>query len=350
MAYATFNKPSLQFNTKLYTGNGGTNAITGVGFQPDMVWIKDRTGTNNHEIHDVVRGVNYQIYPNLTNAQTNAANHLTTFGTDGFTVGSDGALNTNSSNYCSWNWKAGNTQGSANNDGSINTTYTSVNTSAGFSISQYTGNGTNGATIGHGLGAVPETVWIKRLSNADAMIVYHSGYGNNASVKMDRTDASTGNFWNSTTPTSSVVTVTNSTECNVNGQTYVMYAFAPKKGFSKFGKYVGNGNADGNFIYTGFKSAFVMLKNITSTSQWMLYDNKRETDTNGNPNRAALMPDLNNAEDVNAEQLDVLSNGFKCRTVGVKMNDSSQTFLYWAFAAEPLVANVGNNGIPATAV
>ena len=142
MAYTTINKSTDYFNTKLYTGNGSTNAITGVGFQPDMVWIKERNGTNNHEINDVVRGVNYQIYPNLTNAQTNAANHLTTFGTDGFTVGSDGALNTNSNTYCSWNWKAGNSSGSANTDGDINSTV-SANTTAGFSIVSYTGTGSN---------------------------------------------------------------------------------------------------------------------------------------------------------------------------------------------------------------
>ena len=170
------------------------------------------------------------------------------------------------------------------------------------------------------------------------MIVYHSAYGNNASVKMDRYDTSTGNFWNSTTPTSSVVTMTNSTECNSNGQTYVMYAFAPKKDTAVLEKYVGNGNTNGNFIYTGFKPAFYNVKNITSNAIWMLYDNKRDTD--GNPNRKALMPSVTNAEDVNAEQLSFLSNGFKARAVGVKLMIVRKLFFIWAFAAEPLVANL----------
>ena len=346
MAYATFNKPSLYFNTKLYTGNGSATTHTGVGFQPDMVWIKDRTGTNNHEIADVVRGANYQIYPNLSNQQTNAGGHLTAFTSDGFTLGTDGATNTNSSDYCSWNWKAGNSQGSANTDGSINTTYTSVNTAAGFSISQYTGDGNNGATIGHGLGVVPRTVWIKRLSNSDGLIAYHASYGNNASVKMDREGASEGNFWNSTTPTSSVVTVTNSTENNNNGQTYVMYAFAEKKGYSKFGKYIGNGNADGPFIYTGFKPAFVMIKNISSGStNWQMHDNKRE---GYNPQNDLFRANLSDAEGNGTDPIDILSNGFKNRHTASSQNTSGNTYIYWTFAEEPLVANIGQS-IPATA-
>jgi|TARA_R100000388_G_C7238226_1_gene159381 hypothetical protein len=344
MAYATISKPELYFNTVLYTGNGGTNAITGVGFQPDMTWIKDRTGANNHEITDVVRGVNYQIYPNLTNAQTNAANHLTTFGTDGFTVGSDGSTNTNSSNYCSWNWRAANSQGSANSDGTINTSYTSVNTTSGFSISQYTGNGSNGATIGHGLGAVPRMVWIKRLSNADGMIMYHHKLGNAASMKMDRTDgSSTGNFWNSTTPTSSVVTVTNSTECNVNGQTYVMYSFAEIKGFSKFGAYTGNNSSDGMFVYTGFKPALVIVKRSDGSNDWCMYDNKRDVD---NPVEDKLQVNQDSAE-TNDLSMDFVANGFKFRQNGGNFN-GSYAYIYMAWAESPLVINQGES-FPVTA-
>jgi len=347
MAYASFNKPSLQFNTKLYTGNGSVTTHTGVGFQPDMVWIKDRTGTNNHEIADVVRGANYQIYPNLSNQQTNAGGHLTAFTSDGFTLGTDGATNTNSSDYCSWNWKAGNSQGSANTDGSINTTYTSVNTAAGFSISQYTGDGNNGATVGHGLGVVPQSVWIKRLSGSNAMIVYHEGYGNNASVAFDNSDASTGNFWNSTSPTSSVVAMTNSTECNSNGQTYVMYAFADKKGYSKFGKYKGNGNSsgDGAFIYLGFKPAWFMVKNISANGHgFYMFDNKRDVD---NPTNKYLVANTN-AADASFDWMDFNSNGIKVRGNSGGANNNNETYIYWAYADEPLVANVGQS-IPATA-
>ena len=238
MAYITFH-PKDYFNTVLYTGNGSdAHGITGVGFQPDWVWTKIRSGADNHGLYDVVRGVNKNLQTNSNYAEQSYSTLLQSFDSDGFTIGTNGEINANSSTFVSWNWRAGNSQGSSNTDGSINTTYTSVNTTSGFSQSLYTGNGTNGATIGHGLGVIPQMVWIKRLSNNDGMIMYHHKLGNAASMKMDRADgSSTGNFWNSTTPTSSVVTVTNSTECNLNGQTYVMYSFAQKNGFSRFGKY-----------------------------------------------------------------------------------------------------------------
>ena len=345
MAYATFNKPSLHFNTKLFTGTGSTNAQTGVGFQPDMVWFKNRSEPYSHQLYDVVRGVTKRILPDLTTAEETDANGLTAFGTDGFTVGSNVGVNKSSNNICSWNWKAGNSQGSSNTDGTINTTYTSVNTAAGFSISTFTGNGTNGATIGHGLGVVPQTVWIKRLSNVDGLIAYHASYGNNASVKMDREGASEGNFWNSTTPTSSVVTVTNSTENNTSGQTYVMYAFAEKKGYSKFGKYIGNGNANGTLIYTGFKPAFIMIKNISAGStNWQMYDNKRD---GFNPQNDLFRANLDSAEGTSTSlAMNILSNGFKINNTDTSMNSSGQGYIYMAFADVPLVAS---NGDPATA-
>ena len=342
MAYSTIPKGSLYINTKLYTGDSGTsNSITGVGFQPDMVWIKIRTGSGNHFLWDAVRGANKTIVPNDTDAEA-TSDYLGSFDSDGFTLTS-ASNNTNSSsyNYVGWTWKAGNSQGSSNTDGSINTTYTSVNTTSGFSISTYTGNGTNGATIGHGLGVVPQTVWIKRLSNVDGMIVYHKGYGNNASVKMDRDSASTGNFWNSVSPTNQVVTVTNSTENNTSGQTYVMYAFAEKVGYSKFGKYVGNGNADGTFVYTGFKPQFIMWKNITEAYGWYILDVKRDPDNVAGQYIYANLPD---AEATNPF-FDINSNGFKCRETGGGSNKSGNTFIYFAFGQ----SLVGSNNVPCTA-
>jgi len=344
MAYSTISKPSLHFNTKLFTGTGSTNAQTGVGFQPDMVWFKNRSEAYSHQLYDVVRGVTKRILPDLTTAEETDANGLTAFGTDGFTVGSNVGVNKSSNNICSWNWKAGNSQGSSNTDGTINTTYTSVNTAAGFSISTFTGNGTNGATIGHGLGVVPKTVWIKRLSNVDGMIVYHHSSGNGASVKMDRSDSTTGNYWNSVTPTNQVVTVTNSTENNTSGQTYVMYAFAEKRGYSKFGSYTGNGSTDGTFIYTGFKPAWVMVKRTSASGDWQLIDNKR---VGYNVDNNAIFPNLSNAED-SGDVADIVSNGFKTRSSTGTWNASAATYIYWAFAEEPLVANVGQS-IPATA-
>tara|TARA_Y100000356_G_scaffold124713_1_gene120926 strand:- start:33 stop:1070 length:1038 start_codon:yes stop_codon:yes gene_type:complete len=344
MAYATISKPELYFNTKLYTGTGSSNAITGVGFQPDFTWIKDRDATNNHSLYDAVRGVTKVILSNSSNAETTYAQGLTAFGTDGFTVGTDSQNNTNGNNLVSWNWKAGTGQGSSNSDGTINTTYTSVNTTAGFSVSSYTGNGTNGATIGHGLGAVPRMVWIKRLSNSDGMIMYHHKLGNAASMKFDRTDGvNTGNFWNSTTPTSSVVTVTNSTECNVNGQTYVMYSWAEKKGFSKFGQYTGNNSSDGMFVFTGFKPALVIVKRSDGSNDWCMYDNKRDVD---NPVEDKLQANSTAAES-NDLSMDFVANGFKFRQNGGNFN-GSYAYIYMAWAESPLVINQGES-FPVTA-
>ena len=251
MAYSSIVKPSVYFNTKLYTGNGSVRTETGVGFQPDMVWIKDRTGTNNHEIADAVRGANYQIYPNLTNAQTNAGGHLTAFASDGFTLGTDGATNTNNSNYASWNWKA-NGQGSSNTAGSINTTYTSVNTTAGFSISKFTGNATDNATVGHGLGAVPDMIIGKDLGDTSSWGVWHKDLTNAgyrltlSSTAAQSDDSSFFGGSSRTLPTSSVFSLGSGGGLNQSGAANIVYCFAEKTGYSKFGSYVGNGNANGS--------------------------------------------------------------------------------------------------------
>ena len=345
MAYSTISKPESYFNTKTFTGTAGSGqAITGVGFQPDMIWIKHRTDVSDHILTDAVNGVQKYFRPNLSDAQTTGASTaITAFGTDGFTHGTLADIDS-TGNVCSWNWRAGGGQGSSNTDGTINTTYTSVSTVSGFSISTYTGNGTNGATIGHGLGVIPQMVWIKRLSNNDGMIMYHHKLGNAASMKMDRADgSSTGNFWNSTTPTSSVVTVTNSTECNLNGQTYVMYSFAQKNGFSRFGKYKGNNNSFGTFVYTGFRPALVIVKRSDGSNDWCMYDNKRDVD---NPVEDKLQVNQTSAES-NDLSMDFLSNGFKFRQNGGNFN-GAYVYMYMAWAQNPIVANVSNS-IPATA-
>jgi len=347
MAYTTINKSSLHFNTKLYTGNGGTNAITGVGFQPDKVWIKERNGTNNHEIHDVVRGVNYQIYTNLNNAQTNAANHLTTFGTDGFTVGSDGAVNTNSNTYCSWNWKASNSQGSSNTDGSINTTYTSVNTTAGFSISQFEGTGSV-ATVGHGLGVQPSLIIVKNIDAAQNWLMYHKELGATKYLRLNLNNAegSSSAVWNNTEPTTSVFTVGTDGAVNANGQTHVAYCFAEKTGYSKFGSYTANNNADGPFIYLGFKPALAILKITATSGNFHMFDNKRTTsNTSTSPWRLRAEADFAEAQDTN-DKIDFVSNGIKIKSNSVSINNHTGNVVYWAFAEAPIV---GSNNIPATA-
>ena len=346
MSYISF-QPQDYFNTKLYTGNGSTNAITGVGFQPDMCWWKMRSGTEDHALGDAVRGAEYIVKPNSTDGQAQSASYFASFDSDGFTLGSDTKTNGNGSTYASWNWKA-NGQGSSNTDGSINTTYTSANTTSGFSIIKYTGNSTSGATIGHGLGAVPKVFMCKKTnSSGDSWRVYTAMTGNQSQLALDQTSAAdSGNtsMWNSTTPTSSLITLGNHTGVNGNTDTFICYAFAEKTGFSKFGSYTGNGNADGTFIYTGFKPAFVMIKNTSATESWYIVDTKRP---GYNTNNYYLLPNSSGAEGTSTSlATSLLSNGFKIENSDTSMNTSGQTYIYMAFAEAPLVSS---NGVAATA-
>ena len=345
MAYATISKPGLHFKPVAFTGNlSAGHAITGVGFQPDWVWLKTVGSINNHMIFDVIRGVSKRIRSNQTNAQ-NTASGVTSFDTDGFTVGADSAGNVSGS-MVSWNWKAANSQGSSNTDGSTSTTYTSVNTTAGFSISTYEGTGSN-ATFGHGLGVTPAMVLVKNIDAAQNWFMYHQGIGATQLIRLNSTSAklSSSGSWNNTAPTSSVVSIGTESGTNANGQTHVAYCFAEKKGYSKFGTYVGNGNADGTFIYLGFKPAFIMVKSTNSTTEWHMSDNARRPN---NPNNSYLSASSSAAENT-SNPTDFLSNGVKIRTSNNGWNKSNDTFIYWAFAEEPLVANVEANGIPATA-
>jgi len=351
MAYSTIPKPSLYFNTKLYSGNGtaigsGGQAITGVGFQPDFTWIKERSSTSPHKLLDAVRGVTKELESNLTNAESTQAESLASFDSDGFTVGSNGAVNENSQTYASWNWKA-NGQGSSNTDGSINTTYTSVNSTAGFSISKYTGTGAN-ATVGHGLGAVPKMIIFKELGGTNGWHVYHEFLGNNKVTLLDNVTQGYYNpnsFLNTTDPTSSLIYLGDSAGSNsTNGM--IAYCFAEKTGYSKISSYTGNGNADGTFVYTGFKPAWVLIRRTdTGGEEWQLLDNKRNT---FNPTNTALFPSDNAVENSGNDRSDFLSNGFKCRSTSAGVNASGGSYIYLAFAEEPLVANSGT-GVPATA-
>jgi len=350
MAYSAISKSSLYFNTKLYTGNGSTNAITGVGFQPDFVWIKDRTGTNNHELNDAVRGANHQVFANLNNAETTPTNHLNAFNSDGFTLGNDGSVNTNSSNYCSWNWKAGTTGSGTTSGAGTGKAYSySVNTTAGFSIIKWIGNGSAGHAIPHHLGVVPDFIILKIRDAVGDPLVYHS---KNTSapetefLRLKSTNATQDEaaIWNDTAPTSTYFYTGTETTTNGNNNNFIAYCFTEKTGYSKFGSYTGNGNADGTFVYTGFKPAFVMTKRTDSTSDWLICDNKRP---GYNVINKKLFPNLNQAED-SYDSFDFVSNGFKIRSSGTGHNASGGTYVYMAFAEEPLVANVGAS-IPATA-
>ena len=347
MAYTTINKPLDYFNTKLYTGNGSTNAITGVGFQPDWVWLKDRDNANSHKLYDGVRGTTKFISSENTSAEGTQSNGLTSFDSDGFTLGSYGGTNGSGGgsgpNFASWNWLGANGT-SANTDGSISSTV-SANTTSGFSIVSYTGTGSAG-TIGHGLNAVPKMIISKSLANGEHWGTYHASLGNGKVIALNSTDGSITNsaYWNNTSPTTSVWSVGTSPLTN-HPHASIAYCFAEKKGFSKFGSYTGNGSTDGTFVYTGFKPSFILSKRTDVSGQnWTIWDNKRSS-SNFNPTDKILHPNVSNTENT-ADDTDFLSNGFKLRATALGMNASGSSYIYMAFAEVPLV---GSNGVTAKA-
>ena len=347
MAYATISKPSLHFNTLLYVADQqDARNITGVGFQPDWVWIHNRTQSVNSLIYDAVRGVTKDLAANQQGAQNTSTDGLQAFISDGFTHGTGWGNQSTGDNYVAWNWKA-NGQGSSNTDGSTNTTYTSANTTAGFSICLYEGTGSN-ATIGHGLGAAPEMIIVKNIDASQNWFVYHSGLGATNLIRLNMYNASlsSSGSWNNTAPTNLVFSVGTESGTNQSGSTHVAYCFKSINGYSKIGTYVGNGNADGTFIYTGFKPAMMFFKKTSgSVANWQWWDNKRDPD---NPVENAYHPDSNDADGSPDQDIDFLSNGFKIRSNQHHLNNANTTYIYYAVAEEPLVANVGAS-IPCTA-
>ena len=324
---AQINKPSEYFNTKLYTGTGAENSISDIGFNPDFVWFKKRSASEHHFLYDQVRGALKKIATSNTNQEFTETQTLKSFDTGGYTLGTSAEVNGS---------------GVSNTDGSITSTV-SANNTAGFSIVKYTGTGSAG-TVGHGLSTAPKVLINKALSSQD-WFVGHSSIGFTKFLKLNTTDVESTNsgIWNDTAPTSSVFTI-NSANGNTNstGVEYITYCFSEVKGFSKFGLYQGNGSADGAFIYTGFKPAFILYKGKGAVQSWNMNDNKR---LGYNPNNAFLFPDLSQAES-NITRIDLLSNGFKLRTTDAGQNGSGQGYIYMAFAENPLV---GTNGVPATA-
>jgi|TARA_R100000426_G_scaffold86552_1_gene68304 hypothetical protein len=337
MAYTTIDNPFKNFNTVTFTGNGSTQSITGVGFQPDWVWIKNRGAVTNHEVADSVRGANKLIKPNDTDAEQNNSNKITSFDSDGFGVGNDANVNQNSTAIVSWNWLADGST-SSNGDGSITSTV-SVNTTAGFSIVSYTGTGAN-ATIGHGLGAVPKWIITKDRDNSNAWYVYHVGIGNTHGLRLSTTDAKEDDatLWNDTTPTSSVFSVGSNTGTNRSANPIIAYCFAEVKGYSRFGSYSGNGSTDGTFVYTGFKPALIITKKSSASGTgWVMIDNKRETTNDGSTNY--VLANAATAETDSSFAVDFLSNGFKPRTNSGGTNTSGETYVYVAFAEAPFVTS-----------
>ena len=344
MAYTTIDKSSLHFNTKLYAGNSGTQAITGVGHQPDLVWIKNRNDTNNqsHVLYDAVRGVTKYLSSNSDAAEGTEAAGVTAFGTDGFTVGNTVTVNTGF-NYVAWNWKAGGGAGSSNTDGSITATV-SANTTAGFSIVKYTGTGAN-ATVGHGLGVAPKMILFKDTTNGSTYWgIYNKDIGNENRLTLNNDSATQGtsaNYYQSTDPTTSVFSIGSNSRANASSAVTIAYCFADITGFSKIGSYIGNGAANGPVVYTGFKPSWVLIKSV-STTDWNIYDNKRLGYNGGD---APLFANLSNSEATDYNRIDFLSNGFKIRTSNAQVNNDNTTMVFMAFGQ----TIASSNNIAATA-
>ena len=453
MAYTPIDNGKIFFNTKLYTGNGGTNAQTGVGFAPDWVWLKQRSGSAaSHKLYDSVRGTTKYIASNNTGAEATDSNGLTAFGTDGFTVGSSAGTNANGQTYVGWNWKAaganpaktyvvkvvsdgGNkyrlddfaanavtlelseggtftfdqsdssnnghplrfstTSNGTHGGGSIYTTGVTVsgtpgqagaktviivaasaptfyyfctvhsgmggqantpttnsftnldgsiqsnvspNTISRFSIVSFTGSGAN-ATVGHGLGFVPKMIIVKARGQTSTWSVYHASLGATKFLRLNDTNAvgTEAGWWNNTEPTASVFSI----GTNHYGNTQIAYCFGDVQGFSKFGSYTGNGNADGTFVYTGFKPAFVLQKRTDAVYDWQLHDNKRSSYGGNNLVNSRLEPNATNVESTDNIGYDFLSNGFKTRTNNANYNASGGTYIYMAFAENPFTSSAG---------
>jgi len=346
MAYTGITKSTDYFNTTIYTGNGSAGrALTTGTFQPDWVWFKNRGTTETHLLMDAVRGATKYISSVSTAVEATSSDKISAFTSTGVTLGSSAETNENSQPLVCWSWKA-NGAGSANTDGSINTTATSANTTAGISITKYSGSGAT-ATVGHGIGETPKVILIKGLSNTGSWGMYHSSLGATKKILLNSNAGQVTSGWmNNTEPTNQVFTVINDSDVGTSGYTYIAYAFAEKKGFSKFGKYLGNTNNDGPFVYTGFRPSVVFLKEIGSTSAWFAVDNARAA-YGGNPNNRFLRPNSNDEEtDSSWHKINFCSNGFKIEDDDVDINDSSYNYLYMAFAEAPLV---GSNNEPCKA-
>ena len=352
MAYTTIDDPSEYFHTRLYSGNNSgsglavTNNANSGNFQPDWVWIKRRDSAGSSGLHDSNRGSTKRLKSDATDAEDTNSNILASFDSNGFTIGDNSGNYNASGTYVAWQWKA-NGGTTSSNDASATSVGTidsviQANTTAGFSIVTYTGTGSNG-TIAHGLGATPQMYWVKRRSAAEHWQVYSEEIGNNKYFQITTDGEITGsNRWNNTSPTSSVFSVGDHASVNGSSDTYVAYCFTDIKGYSKFGSYTGNGNADGAFVYTGFKPAWLLVKRTDSANHWLMFDIKRDIINVG---EKWLMADTADAE-ATGIYWDGLSNGFKARTNDPIINASGGTYIYMAFAEHPFVSS---KGVPVTA-
>ena len=322
------------FNTVLWRGSGVEQSITGMGFKPDLVWLKLRNSADSHALFDPIRGVTQRLEANNTSAEANNASILYSFDSDGFTVGTSGQSNGSGNSYVAWGWKAGDSNVS-NTDGSITSTVR-ANTTYGFSIVSYTGDASTNATVGHGLSSAPAFVIVKNRDQADDWKVGHQSLTAPSMVTLNQTYSVGNSSW--VTPTSSVIGVATASDqyLNQNNEDYIAYCWAEKAGYSKFGSYTGNGSSDGPEVTTGFKPAFILIKDANSgTSQWLIMDGTRDT---SNPITKKLAPNLSDAENSTSvgndtqNTVNFLADGFKLTTSNGNSNLLNGNFIYAAFA------------------
>ena len=331
-AYTTIDNPELYFQADLYTGNGSNgNAKTFDGdedMQPNVVWIKSRSAAENQHIFDSIRGANKRLLTNTTGTEFDDSSNLQSFDSNGFTLGTADGINKNNATFVAWCWKESAT--------------------AGFDILTFEGNSTDDTDISHNLSAVPHWIICRNFDAAIDWCVYH--HKNSSAPESDllvlNTNAATTDSddkWSDEAPTSSVFTVGDSSQLNASGNTSIAYLWSEKQGFSKFGSYIGNGNNDGPFVYTGFRPAWVMCKGTASNREWVMHDNKRDAE---NVVDGTLYANTNDAEGTGTARMDFLSNGFKLREDGNNWNASGETYVYMAFAEAPFV---NSNGVPGNA-
>jgi len=342
MAYTTINDSSKHFNTILWTGNGSTQSISGIGFQPDWIWIKQRNGAEWHNLIDSFRGGTKVLYSNETNAEATSSNLITSFDSDGFSLGTANEVNGNTNTFASWNWLAGGTA-SSNTNGSI-TSSVSANATAGFSIVSWTGDGSD-ATIGHGLSSAPKLIIHKHRSGTVQWNVYADipSAGTGGYLRIDNNNDWTSNSgFFGTAPTASVFSPGSHSYMSGSGNDNIAYCFANVNGYQRIGYYEGNGSSDGPFVNVGFKPAFILIKGTSTTRNWNVIDNKR---LGYNSDNDRQYPN-NNIADNTADPIDIFSNGFKCIGTQTDTNSSGVEYIYYAIAENPFVTSTGT---PATA-
>ena len=355
-AYTTIDDPSAYFQTTLYTGNATADtAITNSGnsdLQPDWIWIKRRDSSADHNSFDSSRGTGKHLAQNQTQAEQ-TVNGVTAFNSDGFTLSTNGDSNANTGTFAAWQWKANGGTTATNSNGNRDTTV-QADTTSGFSILTYLSNGSAAnQTLGHGLGVAPDVIISKRRGATTDWLVYHKSVGVGSFLLLNETNAvSTTDPPYKDDPTSTVFSTQNQFQATDN---FVSYCFVSKQGFSKFGSYTGNGNADGAFIYLGFAPAWLLIKRTNGASNWNLYDNRRESSGGGFSDRQdasrRLFPNNDEAESANtvADEMEFVSNGFKLRGTQGSQNSSSGNYVYMAFAENPFVTSTSTNSIPTTA-